>query len=181
MVSTVTVAHVVLAILARIVNTKSTNVIQVLVNTGLPVTIWVRITHVTARTVILEKIVMNSLTGVHSNRVKTGLPVFRTETYTDVIVLLDGLESYVTLKMCPAKMQLYENESTYLVSAITVPVKMKEDHIVVSVTKAILDHIVKLKSTNVNRRLVKMVVLVEIVSVIISACVRKGSKDKIVN
>lgn len=96
------------------------------------------------------KIVPTTLIGVHKTHAKMVPHVHNVKIHSNVIVLLDGLVNYVTLKWCRAQMRLSAKASIQNISVITAHARISVIHIDAIANKDILDRIVKRRSTNVK-------------------------------
>lgn len=164
------------AIQAPTVKLKSTNVIRIRANIIQHAEMRVMISLVTARTATRARIVVNTLIGAHSCRVKMAPPVYRWRISSGAAVPLAGLESCVMLKWYHVGMQRLGNASTMRRYAIMELVATRVIHIDAIVIKAIRVPTVKRKSTNVIRLPAKIMAHVAIVSVTINATVQLDSK-----
>lgn len=116
----------------------------------------IMIIHAIAHMDLLEKTALSMSTGVHRAHAKMALLVHNAKIHTNAIVYWAGLENCVTLKWFPVKMLPFEKALTRKVFATTELAKILEiltDAIVIKDTR---DHIVKKKSTNVNRLRARM-------------------------
>jgi len=147
----------------QIVSTRSTSVIRSLVVTELPAMTKVEVTtRATVLTVTRENSARSTWTGAHKSPVTMMACVCNGKTFTLVTADLVGPESCVTLKWFHVKTLPFERRSIQKPSATMELAKISATRIDVTVSKAILVHTARKRSTSATHNPVKMGALVKI-------------------